>query len=132
MSNFKHITSYRNWLKVNENSDQEEEVMNRIEDLNRAFEQAASGGSLQTSDLMVWFHGMLELYDGYSLKGLIFNKMKSVFAKYFKVIYPVLSMQNRELTQRDITEIKRYKGLTGKESSQQKQTSDFLSDLGLD
>jgi hypothetical protein len=73
----------------------------------------------------------MDLYDNSALKGLIFKKMKPVWSKHFRSIYPLLSMDNRELTKHDIMEIKRYKQLSNDEARHEKSADDLLKELGL-
>lgn len=131
MAQHRYVETFNNWIKVYENEDAEQEISNRADDLTRNFEMAVSAGKLQTSDLMVWFHGMMDLYDNSALKGLIFKKMKPVWSKHFRAIYPLLSMDNRELTKHDIMEIKRYKQLSNDEARHEKSADDLLKELGL-
>lgn len=131
MAQHRYVETFNDWIKVYENEDAEQEISNRADDLTRNFEMAASAGRLQTSDLMVWFHGMMDLYDNSALKGLIFKKMKPVWSKHFRAIYPLLSMDNKELTKHDIMEIKRYKQLSNDEARHEKSADDLLKELGL-
>jgi hypothetical protein len=127
----RHVNSFSEWTQINENDGSEQEIIERVEDLNRNLDAAVSSGRLQTSDFMVWFHGMMDLYDNTQMKGLIFNRMKPVWSKYFKQIYPILSMNNKELTKHDIMEIKRYKHLSNEEVTKSKNENDYLRELGL-
>ena len=130
MSQHKYIPKFNNWVKINENIE-ENEIDERATALTRDFEEAISKGNLQTSSLMVWFNGMMDLYDNTSFKGLVFNKMKPVWAKNFKVIYPILNMDNKELTKNDIMQIKRYKQISSNEVTNQRGADDLLKELGL-
>ena len=131
MAQHRCVEKFTTWVRLNESDDQEKEIIERADSLTRDFEGAASRGRLQTSDLMIWFHGMMDLYDNSELKGLIFRKMKPVWSKYFKQIYPLLSMDNRELTKHDVMEIKRYKQLSNDEAHHERSANDLLKDLGL-
>ena len=131
MSKHRCIENFNSWLRINESDDQEREIIERFDALTSDFIEAASRGKLQTSDLMIWFHGIMDLYDNSELKGLIFMKMKPIWSKYFKQIYPLLSMDNKELTRHDIMEIKRYKKLSTEESHHERSANDLLKDLGL-
>jgi len=131
MAQHKYVTGFNAWVKLNENTASEQEIEERADLLTREFEEAAATGRIETSDLMVWFHGMMDLYDNSDLKGLIFRKMKPVWAKNFKLIYPLLNMDNRELTKHDIMEIKRYKQLSNDEARHEKSADDLLKELGL-
>ena len=131
MAQTKYVDSFRNWIRLNENNEDEQQVNDRSDALTREFEEAISQGQLKTADLMIWFHGMMDLYDNSALKGLIFRKMKPVWAKYFRSIYPLLSMDNKELTKHDIMEIKRYKQLSNDEVRHEKSADDLLKELGL-
>jgi hypothetical protein len=131
MARHRCVENFTTWIRLNENDGQEREISERADTLTKDFEGAASGGRLQTSDLMIWFHGMMDLYDNSELKGLIFRKMKPVWSKYFKQIYPLLSMDNKELTKHDVMEIKRYKQLSGDEARHEKSADDMLRELGL-
>jgi hypothetical protein len=126
-----YVTTFRNWVRLNENNEDEQQITDRADTLNREFEEAASQGQLKTADLMIWFHGMMDLYDNSTLKGLIFKKMKMIWAKYFRSIYPILNMDNRELTKNDIMQIKRYKQLSNDETRQERSADDLLKELGL-
>jgi len=131
MAQHRYVEKFSSWIRIFENEDQEAEISERADSLTRDFEEAANRDRLQTSDLMIWFHGMMDLYDNSDLKGLIFRKMKPIWSKYFKQIYPLLSMDNRELTKHDIMEIKRYKQLSSEEAHHQKSADDMLRELGL-
>jgi hypothetical protein len=131
MARHRCVENFNYWIRLNESDEQEREIIERADSLTSDFETAAGRGQLQTSDLMIWFHGMMDLYDNSELKGLIFRKMKPIWAKYFKQIYPLLSMDNKELTRHDIMEIKRYKQLSGNEARQEKSADDMLRELGL-
>lgn len=132
MAQHRYVNTFRNWVRLNENNeDEEQQINNRTDVLTREFEEAISQGPLTTSILMTWFHGMMDLYDNTQLKGLIFRKMKPTWAKYFKSIYPLLNMDNRELTKHDIMQIKRYKQLSNEEVRHEKSADDLLRELGL-
>jgi hypothetical protein len=131
MAQHMYVTTFRNWVRLNENNEDEQQITDRTDALNREFEEAASQGQLKTADLMIWFHGMMDLYDNSTLKGLIFKKMKMIWAKYFRSIYPILNMDNRELTKNDIMQIKRYKQLSNDETRQERSADDLLKELGL-
>jgi hypothetical protein len=131
MAQHMYVTTFRNWVRLNENNEDEQQITDRADTLNREFEEAASQGQLKTADLMIWFHGMMDLYDNSTLKGLIFKKMKMIWAKYFRSIYPILNMDNRELTKNDIMQIKRYKQLSNDETRQERSADDLLKELGL-
>jgi len=131
MSKHKCIEKFTSWVRLNESDDQERELIERADGLTADFEADASRSRLETSTLMIWFHGMMDLYDNSDLKGLIFMKMKPIWAKYFKQIYPLLSTDNKELTRHDIMEIKRYKQLSTEESHHERSANDLLKDLGL-
>jgi hypothetical protein len=131
MTQHRYVDTFRNWVRLNENNEDEQQVNDRSDALTREFEEAVSQGQLKTSDLMIWFHGMMDLYDNSALKGLLFKKMKPVWAKHFRSIYPLLSMDNRELTKHDIMEIKRYKQLSNDEARHEKSADDLLKELGL-
>lgn len=131
MARHRCVENFNSWIRLNESDEQEREIIERADVLTSDFEAAAGRGRLQTSDLMIWFHGMMDLYDNSELKGLIFRKMKPVWAKYFKQIYPLLSMDNKELTRHDIMEIKRYKQLSSDEARHEKSSDDMLRELGL-
>lgn len=131
MAQHRYVDTFRNWIRLNESNEDEQQISDRADTLTREFEEALSQGQLKTADLMIWFHGMMDLYDNSALKGLIFRKMKPVWAKYFRVIYPLLNMDNRELTKNDIMQIKRYKQLSNDESRHEKSADDLLKELGL-
>ena len=131
MTQHRYVDTFRNWVRLNENNEDEQQINDRADALTREFEEAVSQGALKTSDLMIWFHGMMDLYDNSALKGLIFRKMKPIWAKHFRSIYPLLSMDNRELTKHDIMEIKRYKQLSNDEARHEKSADDLLKELGL-
>ena len=131
MTRHRCVENFNTWIRLNESDDQEKEIIERADTLTADFEVDAANGRLQTSALMIWFHGMMDIYDNSELKGLIFKKMKPVWAKYFKQIYPLLSMDNKELTKHDIMEIKRYKQLSGDEARHEKSADDMLRELGL-
>lgn len=131
MAQHRYIETFGNWKKLNENGGEEQQVSDQADELIREFSAAAETGRITTSELMKWFRGMMELYDSTELKGLIFKKMKSIWARYFKIIYPVLNMDNKELTSSDIAIIKRYKQLSSDESRHEKSADDLLRELGL-
>jgi hypothetical protein len=130
MSQHKYIPKFNNWVKINENIE-ENEIEERATALTRDFEEAIGKGNLQTSSLMIWFNGMMDLYDNTSFKGMVFNKMKPVWAKHFRIIYPILNMDNKELTKSDIMQIKRYKQISNSEVTNQRGADDLLKELGL-
>jgi hypothetical protein len=132
MAQHRYVDTFRNWVRLNENNEDETEVIERIIDITRNFVDAVQRGPLETSDLMIWFHGMLELYDNSDLKGLIFKMMAPVWRKYFKQIYPLLSVNNSVLTQSDIQLVKRYKSLSNDEVTTHKGNRDFLKSLGME
>lgn len=132
MAQHRYVDTFRNWIRLHENvDDEEQQISDRADALTREFEEAVSAGRLKTSDLMIWFHGMMDLYDNSTLKGLIFRKMKPVWAKNFRLIYPLLNMDNKELTKHDIMQIKRYKQLSNEEVRHEKSADDLLRELGL-
>ena len=131
MTQHKYITKFSSWIKLNENSDTENEIEERADILCREFREAADTGKLQTSELMIWFNGMMDLYDQTTLKGLIFNKMKPIWANYLRLIMPILSMGNKELTRNDIMRIKQYKQIAQDEVNPEKSANDLLKELGL-
>lgn len=131
MAQHRYVDTFRNWIRLNENNEDEQQINDRSDALTREFEEALSQGQLKTADLMIWFHGMMDLYDNSALKGLIFKKMKPIWSKYFRSIYPLLSMDNKELTKHDIMEIKRYKQLSNDEARHERSADDLLKELGL-
>ena len=131
MAQHRYVDTFRNWIRLNENNEDEQQINDRSDALTREFEEALSQGQLKTADLMIWFHGMIDLYDNSALKGLIFKKMKPIWSKYFRSIYPLLSMDNKELTKHDIMEIKRYKQLSNDEARHERSADDLLKELGL-
>ena len=131
MAQHRYVDTFRNWVRLNENTDPENEIIERIVDITRNFVDAAQRGALETSDLMVWFHGMMNIYDTTDLKGLTFRMMAPVWKKYFKQIYPLLSTSNTLLTQKDIQLVKRYKSLSNDEVTTSRSQFDILKELGL-
>ena len=131
MAQHRYVDTFRNWIRLNENNEDEQQINDRADALTREFEEALSQGQLKTADLMIWFHGMMDLYDNSALKGLIFRKMKPIWSKYFRAIYPLFDMNNKELTKHDIMEIKRYKQLSNDEARHEKSADDLLKELGL-
>jgi UDP-galactopyranose mutase len=132
MIQHKYIPNFNNWVKLNENEDIEQEISERADKLTQEFEETAAKGKIETSDLMIWFHGMMDLYDTTNFKGLVFRRMKPIWSKYFRMIYPILSTSNQELTTADVARIKKYKQISHEEISHERSAGDLLKELGLD
>jgi hypothetical protein len=130
MKSYKYITEFHNWVKVNE-SDDENEIIERIKDLNRNLKEAIDRGPLETSDALIWFHGMMDLYDSTQLTGLVFAEMKEIFQTYIRQLYPIFNTSNKALTQKDIELGKRYKQIAASEVQNRRKNDDDLSKYGF-